>query len=65
MKKWLNIYEWPAIGKAINMVQQFKYLGGQISATNRLQAKVLRARFARAIAIAHKLVYLNISIEKK
>ena len=40
-------------------------MGGQISATERMQTKVLKKRFARAIAIANKLAYLDISVEKK
>ena len=30
-----------------------------------MQTKVLKKRFARATAVAHRLAYLNISVEQK
>ena len=64
-REWLKIHEWPTIGKTIQVLQQFKYLGGQIYATERMQTRVLRKRLARATAVAHRLAYLNISVEQK
>ena len=65
MKKWLKNHVWELIGGKVEVVQHFKYLGGQVSATAKLKTEVLKKRFARATAVAYRLANLRISVEKK
>ena len=54
-----------SIRETIKVVKQFRYLGGQIFSTEKMRTDVLKKRFARATAVAYKLLHINISTEKK
>ena len=65
LRKWLHEYTWPALGKTIKVVKQFRYLGGQIFSTEKMRTNVLKKRFARATAVASSFVCMGASSSRQ
>lgn len=51
-RSWLKNHVWWHIKEKVAVLSHFKYLGGHISATAKMQSMVPKARFAKAAAVA-------------
>ena len=60
-KRWLKEVTWPTTAGKIQVVDDFKYLGAQVSMGTKISAKVITRRFLKAARMARKIGALNLS----